>query len=220
MALSYGRLIALACFIFTAGTISLSYYLAIQQGHAPVCNPFIEGCTDITHTGMKGSAGMLFRAGMIIGCVFIAHWWFCMNIWLKPHASVVMRRLMLFFGILSVAGLIMGTAVIMTTHETSLWSLHIRGANLFFQASLLAFIFNYRLVYVRHKKHQKVPSFKLKTLLFILIMLVVIAFAALGIKEYMNKGEIVLEWWSTSLICLYYLSSFWDWKQLRLKFES
>lgn len=120
-------------------------------------------------------------------------------------------------GLISVSGLILGTAVLLPNKQESLWSLHVWGANLFFQASLLAFIINYRLVYIRHKKYQKVLSFKFKTVLFILIMLVVIAFAALGIKEYMNKGEIVLEWWSTSLICLYYLSSFWDWKQLRLE---
>lgn len=220
MALSYGRVIALACFVITVSTISLSYYFAVQQGHVSVCNPFISGCTDITHTGMKGSAGMFFRAGMIVGCVFILHWWWCMSIWLKPYASKIGRRFMLFFGTLSVIGLVVGTAVILPSREDSLWSLHIRGANLFFQASLLAFIINYRLIYVRHKRYKPVPSFKLKTVLFILIMTVVLAFAALGIEEYMDKGEIVLEWWSTLFVCLYYLSSYWDWKQLRLVSQS
>lgn len=218
--LSFGRIVALASFIFTLGTIALTYYLGTKHGFSPLCNPFLEGCTDITHTGMQGSAGMVFRAGLIIGCVFILLWWSCMSVWLKPYASNVARYSMWFFGLLSISGLIVGTAVLLPNSDDIPWFVHIKGANLFFQASLFAFMINYRLVYVRHTRHQPVPSFRLKTVLFILMMTTSLAFAALGIEEYMSDGVIILEWWGSTFIGLYYLTSFWDWKNLRLSVVS
>lgn len=218
--LSFGRIVALASFIFSLGTIAIAYAYATAYGYSALCNPFIDGCSDITHAGMQGTGGMLFRAGIIIACVCFILWWSCMSLWLKPHANNISRRLMWFFGVVSAIGLIVGTAVLLPSEEESLWVVHIKGANLFFQAGLLAFILNYRLIYVRHKYHQKVPSFQFKSILFVLIMFVSIAFAIYGVKQFMSKGEIVMEWWSTLFVGLYYLSSFWDWKNLRLSVVS
>lgn len=215
--LSFGRVIAIACFLLTTVTIGVSYYFATKHGYSSLCNPFIAGCTDITHTGLKGIGGMIFRGGMISACVFILIWWTCMYVWLKPYASPVSNKLMWGFGLLASIALIVATAVLLPTKTEGPWLVHIRGANTFFQATLLATIINYRLIYVRHKRHEPVPSFKFKTVLFVLIMIVLVAFIAYGIEEYMSKGEIILEWWASFLVSFYYLSSFWDWKQLRLE---
>lgn len=59
--MSFGQYVALSSFVLSMGTIAITYAVAISQGTAPVCNPFIDGCTDITHTGMKGDAGFIFR---------------------------------------------------------------------------------------------------------------------------------------------------------------
>ena len=73
--MSFGQLIALASFILSMGTIAVTYWVGTSQGTAELCNPFIDGCTDITHTGMKGDAGFIFRGGMIAACAMFLIWW-------------------------------------------------------------------------------------------------------------------------------------------------
>ena len=111
--MSFGQLIALASFIFSAGTIALTYWVGISQETVEVCVPFIDGCTDITHTGLAGDAGFIFRGGMISASVLILVWWHCMRVWLQPsiqsRAGRVNLNLMTFFGMLAGIGLVVST---------------------------------------------------------------------------------------------------------------
>jgi hypothetical protein len=46
---------------------------------------------------------------------------------------------------------------------------------------------------------------------------VLVAFVANSVGEHMKRGTKIAEWWATLLICLYFLSSYWDWKKIKLK---
>jgi hypothetical protein len=219
-AMSFGQFIALASFILSAGTIAVTYWVGIAQETVEVCVPFITGCTDITYTGLAGDAGFIFRGGLVSGCVFILMWWHCMRVWLQPsiqtRASRINLNLMTFFGMLAAVGLIWGTAVLAPTKV--LWGPHIRGANTFFEGILLALSFNFYLIW-RGRKDEllEVPSFKFKAVLFVLIWIVLVAFVANSVGEHMKRGTKIAEWWATLLICLYFLSSYWDWKKIKLQ---
>lgn len=220
--MSFGQFIALASFLFSAGTIAVTYWVGIAQETVEVCVPFITGCTDITHTGIAGDAGFIFRGGMICASVLIFVWWLCMRAWLQPsiqtRAGRINLNLMTFFGVLAAIGLVVSTATLGSTKELSSFNVHVRGANTFFEGMLLALSFHYYLMWRGRKNGSlDVPSFHIKTVLFILIWIVLVAFVANSIDESMKQGTKIAEWWATLFICLYLLTSYWDWKKIQLR---
>ncbi len=214
--MSFGQYVALSSFLLSMGTIAITYAVAIAQGTAPACNPFLVGCTDITHTGMKGDAGFIFRGGMVAACVFFLFWWHVMSAWLKPVSGVISRRVMVFFGALGAIGLLAGTAVLLPEKADTHWGVHVRGANLFFQGMLIALSINYVLIFKARKQGLMVPSFWFKTTLIGLLWFQFIAFAGVTIGVEMSHGKRIIEWWATAFIGLYMLSAWWDWKSVRL----
>ena len=223
--MSFGQLIALASFVFSAGTIAVTYWVGINQQTVEVCVPFITGCTDITHTGIAGDAGFIFRGGMISASVLIMMWWHCMRVWLQPsiqtRAGRLNLHLMTFFGMLAAVGLVISTATLGSTKELSSFTVHVRGANTFFEGMLLALSFHYYLMWRGRKSGLlDVPSFKFKTVLFVLIWIVLVAFVANSIGEQMKRGTKIAEWWATLFICIYLLTSYWDWKKIGIQSKS
>ena len=219
--MSFGQFVALASFLLSMGTILVTYWVGLEQETVKVCNPFIDGCTDITHTGLAGDAGFIFRGGLVSACVFFLVWFIVMRTWLASsidsRGAKINANLMMFFGVLAAIGLAWGTAVLAPTKEQVLWGPHIRGANTFFEAILLALSFAHYLIWRARKQHGlDVPSFKVKTGLFIAIWIVLIFFIANSVSEYMDHGTKIAEWWATFLIGFYFLSSYWDWKNVRL----
>jgi len=217
--MSFGRHIALMSFLLSMGTIVVTYWVAAVQGTAEVCNPFVDGCTDITHTGMKGDGGFIFRGGMVAACVYFVIWWMLMTVWLKPYTAAITRNIMSFFGILGAVGLLAGTAVLLPEKGDTHWWVHVRGANLFFQGMLIALTMNYVLVFRARRKGLQVPSFWFKTLLIGLMWFQTLAFAGVTIGIDMSHGKRIIEWWATMFIGFYFLSSWWDWKGVRLSVQ-
>ncbi|WP_221795838.1 Frag1/DRAM/Sfk1 family protein [Oceanobacter mangrovi] len=215
--MSFGRHIALLSFLLSMGTIAITYWVAAIQGTAEICNPFLDGCTDITHTGMKGDAGFIFRGGMIAACVYFVIWWLLMSVWLQPVAGKISRGFMSFFGILAAVGLAVGTAVLLPEKSATNWPVHVRGANLFFQGMLVALTINYVLIFKGRRNGLVVPSFWFKTALMVLLWLQFVVFAGVTIGVEMNHGKRLIEWWATLFIGCYFLTSWWDWKNLRVQ---
>lgn len=219
--MSFGQFVTLASFVLSIGTIAVTYWVGIEQETVKVCNPFLVGCTDITHTGLAGDAGFIFRGALVSGCVFFALWFMVMRVWLAPsidsRAARINLNLMTFFGVLAAIGLAWGTAVLAPTKDQVLWGPHIRGANTFFQAILLAFSFCHFLIWRAQKHHGfDVPSMRIKHVLFVLIWCVLLFFIANSVSQFMDKGTKIAEWWATLFIGIYFLSSWLDWKNVRL----
>ncbi|ASP37451.1 hypothetical protein CHH28_01595 [Bacterioplanes sanyensis] len=214
--MSFGQSIALLCFIFSMGTIALTYGVAAAQQTAAICNPFIDGCTDITHTGMKGDAGFIFRGGMIAACAFFMVWWVAMRAWLSEYAGKKALNSMQFFGWLAALGLLVGTAVLLPEKDATRWAVHVKGANLFFQGMLIALTINYVLIVKAKKKGLLVPSFRIKSAIMAILWFMFVAFAGVTVGVEMSHGKRIIEWWATLFIGLYFLSAFWDWKEIRL----
>lgn len=214
--MSFGRFIALLSFILPIGTIAATYFLAVGQGTAPLCNPFLVGCTDITHTGMKGDAGFLFRGGMIAACSFLMLWWWLMHTWLQQHANRYALAAMSLLGTLGALGLIVGTAVLLPEKSQSPFWLHVKGANLFFQGTILAMLINYFLIVFARKKGLLVPSFRMKTGIMLALVIIAISVEGVAITLGMSNKSRIIEWWGTLLVGLYFLSSYWDWAKLKL----
>lgn len=214
--MSFGQQIALLCFVLSMGTIAVTYGVAIDQGTAEVCNPFIDGCTDITHTGMKGDGGFIFRGGMIAACAFFVVWWQIMAVWLRPYGRGLALKAMQFFGVLAAVGLLVGTAVLVPEKDATRWGVHVRGANLFFQGMLVALTINYVLIRLARRQGLQVPSFAFKTVLMLLLWGLFIGFAGVTVGVEMSHGKRLIEWWATLFIGFYFISAWPDWRSIRL----
>lgn len=218
--MSFGQQIALLCFLLSMGTIAVTYGVAIDQGTAEVCNPFLDGCTDITHTGMQGDGGFIFRGGMIAACAFFVVWWQIMAVWLRQYSGALARGAMQLFGIVAAVGLLVGTAVLLPEKDAVRWGVHVRGANLFFQGMLVALTINYVLIWKARRRGLLVPSFGFKTLLMLCLWGLFIAFAGVTVGVEMSNGKRIIEWWATLFIGFYFISSWPDWRSVRLMAES
>ena len=214
--MSFGQFIALASFVLSMGTIAVTYWVGTTDGTAVLCNPFIDGCTDITHTGMKGDAGFIFRGGMIAACAFFVIWWQIYRVWLAQHSGRIALGFMQFFGVLAAVGLLAGTAVLLPEKADTRWGVHVRGANLFFQGMLIALTIAYVLTFKARKNGLSVPSFAVKTGVMVVLWVMFIAFAGVTVGIEMSHGKRIIEWWATLFIGVYFLSSFWDWKGIRI----
>ncbi|MCA6062712.1 Frag1/DRAM/Sfk1 family protein [Thalassolituus marinus] len=213
--MSFGQFIALASFVLSMGTIALTYAVGTAEGSAVLCNPFFDGCTDITHTGMKGDAGFIFRGGMIAACSFFVIWWMVMRVWLVGSNRIALS-FMQFFGVLAALGLLAGTAVLLPEKADTHWGVHVRGANLFFQGMLFALTINYVLIFRARRRGFVVPSFIFKSSLIAVLWFMFIGFAGVTVGVEMSHGKRIIEWWATLFIGLYFLSSWWDWKGIQL----
>ncbi|MFY9179355.1 MAG: hypothetical protein WAO12_06185 [Venatoribacter sp.] len=218
--MSFGRLIALLSFILPVGVIGVTYWVAIEQGTAPACNPFLQGCTDITHTGMKGDAGFIFRGGLVAACSFLMVWWMVMQTWMSRHVNTALLLLQTLLGVVGAIGLIVATAVLLPEKAQSPFSLHVKGANLFFQATVLAILLNYFLLFRARGKGLFVPSLRIKTLVLIALIAMAISVEGAAIAIEMRHKSRIIEWWGTLFVALYFLSAFWDWKRVRLVHEA
>jgi len=213
---SFGQFIALTSFILSMGTIAVTYGVGTAAGTAELCNPFIDGCTDITHTGMKGDAGFIFRGGMIAASAFFIIWWQVQRVSLAPYAGRIALNTMHFFGVLAAIGLLAGTAVLLPEKADTRWGVHVRGANIFFQGMLIALTTAYVLTWKARQQGLVVPSFAVKSVLMAILWVMFIAFAGVTVGVEMSHGKRIIEWWATLFIGLYLLSSYWDWKDIRL----
>lgn len=213
--MSFGQFIALASFVLSMGTIALTYAVGINEGSAAVCNPFFDGCTDITHTGMKGDAGFIFRGGMIAASAFFVIWWMVMKVWLAGRNRIALN-VMQFFGVLAALGLLAGTAVLLPEKADTHWGVHVRGANLFFQGMLIALSINYVLIFRARKQGLVVPSFVAKSALIAILWGMFVGFAGVTVGVEMSHGKRIIEWWATLFIGCYFLTSWWDWKNIKM----
>jgi len=96
------------------------------------------------------------------------------------------------------------------------WGVHVRGANLFFQGMLIALTIAYVLTFKARKNGLSVPSFAVKTGVMAVLWVMFIAFAGVTVGIEMSHGKRIIEWWATLFIGVYFLSSFWDWKGIRI----
>ena len=214
--MSFGQSIAALSFILSMGTIAVTYWVAAIQGTAVICNPFIDGCTDITHTGMNGDGGFIFRGGMIAATAFFVVWWQIMRSWLQPFSGKMALNIMQMFGTLAAVGLLVGTAVLLPEKDGTRWWLHVKGANLFFQGMLIALTINYVLIFKARKQGLQVPSFIAKSALIAILWFTFISFAGVTVGVEMSQGKRIIEWWATLFIGIYFLTAYWDWKKVRI----
>ena len=207
--------LALLCFLVSQGIILISYVISFQLGHVETCNPFFQGCLNITDAGIQSPEGYWFRGGMISACALFCVWWAFNYQWLKIQLTEAskLNKASAVVGILGAICLIIATAVLVPERKDIDWTIHVAGAVFFFILSFVAQAIN---TYLLHKSglKSKLSNFSYKAkLVNVLVQGAMIAvFLVLAI---LDSGESIvnaIEWWLALLIALYFLTGVLDWK--------
>lgn len=85
------RLLPLITGLVPIIAILASFFIAVDAGRVPACNPFVDGCTSISATGRYPPASYLFRAAMLPQSVLLAIFWLFSAAWLRSLAEAAGR---------------------------------------------------------------------------------------------------------------------------------
>jgi hypothetical protein len=213
--MSLKSLLALACLFLSQGSIIISYLIALQFDHPKVesCNPFFQGCLNITDAGIYSPEGYIFRGGMISACAFFIMWWLVSFQHFKPLSGVFLNKVSCALGVMGALLLIMATAVLIPPREAINWDVHVAGAILFFLITFLAQALHLCLCMRKNiKPHLSRASLNLKWLSVIVQGTMITI--ALTLKALDSGDETVnaIEWWLALLIGVYFYSAFYHWQ--------
>jgi len=207
--------LSVLCFLVSQGIILISYVISFQLGHVETCNPFFQGCLNITDAGIQSPEGYWFRGGMISACALFCVWWAYNHEWIKNQlpTSSKLNHASAIIGIVGAICLIVATAVLIPERKDIDWTVHVAGAIFFFILSFLAQIIN---TYVLYKSELKSKisdlSYKCKLINVIVQGIMIATFLVL---EFSGGSDLIInaiEWWLALLIALYFLTGYWDWK--------
>ncbi|NVK37921.1 MAG: hypothetical protein HWE18_08355 [Gammaproteobacteria bacterium] len=216
--MSLKSLLALACLILSQGTILLSYLIALQYDHPKVeaCNPFFQGCLNITDAGIYSPEGYVFRGGMIAACAFFIMWWAVSFKEIKFYTATRLNHIASSLGIIGAILLIIATAVLIPPREAINWDVHVSAAILFFLVTFLAQALHLKICLRKKvKRHLSKLSLKIKWVAVLVQAIMIII--GLSLKHFDTGDEIVnaIEWWLALLIGVYFYSGYYDWKRSR-----
>ncbi|EAT12210.1 hypothetical protein HF888_05335 [Bermanella marisrubri] len=207
--------IPLICLLLSQGTIIISYLISIQFDRPKVetCNPFLQGCLNITDAGIYGLEGFVFRGGMIAACAFFIVWWL-MNHDFSLGLPKWFNRLKTAMGILGSILLIGSTAVLIPPRSAIPWDEHIFFATFFFLITFVAQALDLAGHYLfRAEKQVLTVPLKIK---WICVLMQGIMIASVFVLRELDTGDWIgnaIEWWLALLIGIYYASNHGEWKR-------
>jgi hypothetical protein len=134
--------LALAAGLLPAVAALVAFALAVHQGLAPACNPFVEGCVSISRAARHGLPNHVFRALVLPAAVLQALVWLLQARVLAQAAPTVARR---SAPLLAALGIAAGTALVLygsflgTEGEVYRW-LRRYGTVIYFGGTCLAML--------------------------------------------------------------------------------
>ncbi len=121
------------------GAVHLAWWLSIQAGTIPYCNPYWDGCTSISRAARYGLANHLFRLVVLpVALMHLLNWWLAAR-WLRsPRPGTDFQAsLLLAFG--AVSALALATyATFLGTEGDAYRFLRRYGVTLYFGCGFLA----------------------------------------------------------------------------------
>ena len=211
-------ILALTCLILSQGTILLSYFIALQFDHPKVesCNPFLQGCLNITDAGIYSPEGYVFRGGMISACAFFIMWWAVSFQYFKATTKHWLNSASSMLGVIGAVLLIIATAVLIPPRDAINWDVHVAGAILFFIVTFVAQALHLALC-LRKEIKPNLSNLSLKIKWITVGIQGVMIAVALTFKALDSGDDIVnaIEWWLALLIAVYFFSAYYDWQETK-----
>ena len=219
------RTIALLVTLLPLVSANVAYLMSASAAYVPWCIPYIDGCTTISRAARYGDALFVFRGLMMFYAVLLICYWWIVKLWLNKLDGQPTKIAMTicWLGIIGALFLIIYIDFLGSTG--SIYRFMRRyGVILYFSLTPLA-----HMLMINHIKKLKIKNPEIPvttrilyyqttiiTLILILgISSVVMSYA--GIKTY--ESENIIEWNYSLLLTLFFASSFFMWKNLRLKLD-
>jgi len=212
--------LATATAVLPALLFPTTYLIAASGGHVDWCVPPIQGCTDITHTGMKYPESHLFRLAMPFVCALFVIVWLTAFEWVQLMGGETGARERRFrnLGVVAAIALLIGEMALQG--KETLWAIHGTGATLFFLLTYAALVLHHRTVAALASDHPGClsdASLVAKRIIVRLLTVMLIAAIAFKVARWREGGRI-LQWLSTYGILVYVFTLSLDWRGYRLRF--
>lgn len=196
-----------------------TYLIAASGGHVDWCVPPLQGCTDITHTGLKHPESHLFGVAMPFVCFLFVLVWLTAHEWTRQLRGEVGRRERSFrnLGVVAAVGLLVGEMVLQG--RDTLWALHGIGATLFFLLTYAALVIHHRsMTELASIRPGSLSSRSLRAKRVIVRFLTAMLVAAIAVRlARWREGGRMLQWLSTYAILAYVYTLSLDWRGYRLR---
>jgi hypothetical protein len=212
------HIVAFSAAILPAVLFPTTYLVAAAGGHVDWCVPPLQGCTDITHTGMRFPESHLFRVTMPFVCLLFAVVWLAAHEWVRQVRGETGPRERLFrsLGVIAALSLLVGEMALQG--KETIWAIHGAGATLFFVLTYAALIVHHRsmreLAVVLPGGIQRASLGAKRFIVRLLTGLLVVAVAAKA--AHWREGGRILQWLSTYAILAYVWTFTLDWRGYRL----
>ncbi|MGB1090584.1 MAG: hypothetical protein ACPGYX_00570 [Oceanobacter sp.] len=221
------RLIALIAGILPVVIFVATYIIAAATvENIPWCNPYLDGCTTITATGIEYPGAYLLRAGIISSTAFFVLWWYCTEIWLEQVREIRLSgQAALIVWISMFASLLLAASMAVLSEKMSdskstrdLWQFHNITAGLFFVLTSVCQIFLTRKMYRwQSALGAGLLSLWSKVVLAAMqVLIILIAIVLLVLGRFTPEATATIEWWLATVCCLFYVTSYLDWKDFGL----
>lgn len=199
--------------------ITVSYWVAIAEGHVASCFPFIEGCTSISSTGRSPPEAYVFRATLIPSAALLVVYWRLVYVWLRSTGGPLplTTRALPYLGAFAAVFLLIYANVVGAIGEVFALQRRI-GVTVFFASNMLAqMLFTRQLLMLRElgyiPRDNRIPDIKLW------ICGLMLACGLLIIPKYVTGWDTdnIVEWNVALLGHLYFLSTYVLWRSLGVK---
>ena len=182
----------------------ITYFVSVWNDHNTLCNPFITGCSDITHAGFSSYENYMLKAILIPTATLMGVIFFFIQNWLVQlsdgNKSIIKQgKFMLFLASVGCIGLVIGTSVI--DGPNTLMKLHLKGVAVFFVTMSICQVWYTILEYKYTHKVNKAP-----VRLRMIAIIITVAFAIWSLfMEPTAANRSIVEWWAV------YALIFWFW---------
>jgi hypothetical protein len=181
-----------------------TYFVSILNNHNTLCNPFITGCSDITHAGFSSYENYMLKAILIPTATLMSVIFFFIQQWLVQlsdyNKSIIKQgKIMLFLATVGCIGLVIGTAVI--DGPNTLMKIHLKCVGIFFIAMSVCQVWYTILEHKYTTKVNKAPVILRR--IAILITAVFAIWSIFMVPTVQNQS--IVEWWGV------YALIFWFW---------
>ena len=210
--------ILLATLSWVGLTIIFSYVISAATGHSPVCNPFIDGCTTISSTGMHYPAAYFYDFGLIAGPALMSVTWLLIAGWLSNTAGGKLPKPVIISIIASTVGvfsLSLGEAFLPIEIHTK-QIVHVAFTAIFFLTHILSvFYLTFFISYLKAKGTSKKITPKLIFTIAVkemplkivcIIVLVFLTIVSLQSEPILNDKAVE---WCASFAILFWVGSFY-----------
>ncbi|MFV9931569.1 MAG: hypothetical protein AB8V03_07825 [Francisella endosymbiont of Hyalomma asiaticum] len=182
----------------------ITYLISIADGHNTLCNPFISGCSDITHAGFTSYEKYMLKAVLIPTATLMAVIFFFIQqllVQISDYSKAVIKqgKVILFLASVGCIGLIIGTAVI--DGQDTLMNLHLKAIAVFFVLMSVCQVW-YTIIEYRYScKLSKTPL-----ILRRIAILITTTFSIWSVfMDQTTVNHNIVEWWGV------YALIFWFW---------